>query len=74
MATRYLVAGELVGVAVGKALNESVLAQASEVLAHRGFAAVLAEVSGDESAKALVAEAGDGVYDVAQGAGQSYRS
>jgi hypothetical protein len=35
---------------------------------------VLAEVSGDEPAKAFVGEAGDGLKDVAEGAGQGYCS
>jgi hypothetical protein len=66
--------GEVVGVAVGEALDESVQAQASEVVAHLALAVVLVEESGDEPAKAFVGEAGDGTEDVAEGAGQGYCS
>ena len=69
------VGGEDVGVAVWEALDEAVQAQAAEVVAHlgRGVVGVLAEVSGDEPAKAFVGEAaGDGVLDVAERAGQSH--
>ena len=46
--------------------------EAAEVVAHLAGAVVLAEVSGDEPAKAFVGEAGDGTEDVAEGAGQSH--
>src|SRR5439155_1592690 len=68
------VAGEEIGVAVGDAVDESVQAQAAQVVAHlAGAVGVLVEVSGDEPAKAFVGKAaGDGVQDVAEGAGQSH--
>jgi len=56
------------------ALDEPVQAQAAQVVAHLALAVVLAEMSGDEPAKAFVGEAGDGLQDVAQGAGQGYCS
>ena len=57
----------------GDAVDESVQAQAAQVVAHLAGVVVLAEVSGDEPAKAFVgAAAGDGVQDVAEGAGQSH--
>ena len=39
----------------------AVQAEAAEVVAHLALAVVAVEVSGDEPAKALVGEAGDGV-------------
>ena len=66
--------GEDVGVAAGKAGDEPVEPQAAEVVTHLALAVVLAEVSGDEPAEALVGETGDRGKDVAQGAGQGYCS
>src|SRR5437660_1131199 len=66
------VAGEDVGVAVWEASDQSVQSQAPEVVAHLAGAVVVAEVSGDEPAKAFVGEAGDGTEVVAESAGQSH--
>jgi hypothetical protein len=51
-----------------------VQAQAAEVVAHLTLAMRAAEVLGDELAQALVGEAGEGLEDVAHGAGQSHCS
>ena len=67
-------AGELVGVGAREALDQAVQAQAAEVVAHLGLALGLAEVLADESAEALVGEAGEALEDVAEGAGQSHCS
>ena len=48
--------------------------QAADVVAHPALCVRLIEVSGDEWAKALVREAGDGTEDGAEGAGQGCRS
>ena len=63
-------AGEVVGVAVGEAVDEPVQAQAFEVIAHLAWAVGLVEVRGHECAQALVGEAGQRGLKVAQGAGQ----
>ena len=47
-------------------------AQAAEVVAHLAGVVWLAEESGDVPAKAFVGEAGDGVQQDVQGAGQSH--
>jgi hypothetical protein len=64
--------GEGVGVAVRQARDEALETQASEVVAHLGGGVWLAEESGDVPAKAFVGEAGDGVQQDVQGAGQSH--
>ena len=64
--------GEGVGVAVWATLDESVKPESAEVVAHLAGVVVLAEVSGNEPAKAFVAEAGDGWEVVAERAGQSH--
>ena len=64
------VGGQDVGVLAGDALDQPVQPEAAEVVAHLALRVGLLEVSGDEWAKALVREAGDGTEDGAQGAGQ----
>ena len=53
-------------------LDQTVEAEAAEVVAHLRRAVAVAEESGHLPAKALVGEAGDGVHDTAQGAGQGH--
>ena len=64
--------GGAVGVGVGDLLDEAVESEASQVVAHLVGAVVRVEESGDEPAKAFVGEAGDGVDDTAEGAGQGH--
>jgi len=52
--------------------DEAVEAEAAQVVGHLVGGVGAAEESGDEPAKALVGEAGDGVHDTAQGAGQGH--
>ena len=66
------VGGEGVGVGVRDPFDEAVEAEAAQVVGHLVGGVVLAEESGDEPAKALVGEAGDGVDDAAEGAGQGH--
>ena len=64
--------GEHVTVAAREPVDEPVQAQATQVVAHLTAAVVVAEQTGDVPAKALVAEAGDGVDERAEGTGQSH--
>ena len=64
----------MVGVGARDLLDQAVEAQASQVVAHLVGAVVVVVESGNEPAKAFVGEAGDGVDDAAQGAGQGYRA
>ncbi|MGC1781885.1 MAG: hypothetical protein WA708_05155, partial [Acidobacteriaceae bacterium] len=64
------VGGEDVRVFVGDALDQAVQPQTAEVVAHLALAVGPVQVAGDEWAKALVREAGDGTQDGAEGAGQ----
>ena len=66
------VGGEAVGVGVGDAFDEAVESEAAQVVGHLVGGVVGVEESGDEPAKALVGEAGDGVDDAAEGAGQGH--
>jgi hypothetical protein len=59
-------------VGVGDAFDDAVEAEAAQVVGHLVGAVVVSEESGDEPAKAVVGEAGDGVDDTAQGAGQGH--
>jgi hypothetical protein len=63
---------EGVGVGVREPGDQSVEAESAKVVAHLVGAVVGAEQSGHEPAKALVGEAGDGVNNTAQGAGQGH--
>ena len=53
-------------------LDKAVEAEPAQVVAHLGGAVVLAEEPGHLPAKALVGEAGDGVDDQAERAGQGH--
>ena len=64
--------GEGVGVGARCSLDEAVEAEAAQVVAHLRGAVVPAEESGHMPAKALVGEAGDGVDDEAERAGQGH--
>ena len=66
------VGGEGVGVGSGESFDEAVETEAAQVVGHLAGGVVGVEESGDEPAKASVGEAGDGVDDTAQGAGQGY--
>ena len=61
--------GEPVGVGARVTLDQTVEAEAAEVVAHLRRAVAVAEESGHLPAKALVGEAGDGVDDEAERAG-----
>ena len=63
--------GEGVGVG-GHSDDEAMEAEAAQVVGHLVGGVGGAEQSGDEPAKALIGEAGDGVDDTAQGAGQGH--
>ena len=63
---------EGVGVRAWRALDQPVEAEAAQVIAHLRGAVVSAEESGDVPAKALVGDAGGGVDDEAEGAGQGH--
>ena len=54
------------------ALDQAVEAEPAEVVGHLVSAVGVAEEPGDKPAKALVGEAGDGVDNTAQGAGQGH--
>src|SRR6185437_12461623 len=64
--------GEDIAVAAGQALDESVQAQAAQVVAHVGAGVGVAEQSGDLPARTFVGEAGDGVDEWTKRAGQSH--
>ena len=64
--------GRDVGVGVRHPLDEPVEAEAAQVIGHLVGGVVPPEQPGDEPAKASVGEAGDGVDDHAQGAGQGH--
>jgi len=66
------VGGDGVGVGAGNALDEPVQAEPAQVVAHLAGRVVAAEESGDVPAKASVGQAGGGVDDKAQGAGQGH--
>src|SRR4029077_18692255 len=63
---------EHVGVGVRDAGDQPVQPQATQVVGHLAAVVVGAEESGDEPAKALVGEAGDGVHYTAECAGQGH--
>ena len=66
------VGGQGVAVGVPDPVDQPGQAEPAQVVGHLALAVVLAEVSGDEPAKAFVGEAGDGWEQVAEGAGQSH--
>jgi hypothetical protein len=68
----HAVGGEGVGVGVWDPLDEAVDAQASQVVGHLSGGVVPPEQPGDQPAKALVGEAGDGVDEHGEGAGQGH--
>src|SRR6266851_6062067 len=64
--------GEGVAVGARRALGQAVEAQTAQVVAHLRGAVVAAEESGDMPAKAFAGEAGGGVDDEADRAGQGH--